>query len=267
MSKSKQYLTDTILESPIAVLVVAVLAMVLGVVFLSSNSSNRPIPEEEAVAYSGYFEYYDDSWENYRRIQFEDGSIFDVDAHTETAEFYETMKTLPRGTVLHILVNPNNDYVAQIQTDTEELLNFQDSQEAIYQYGWGYVGIGVFTCFCSVFLGAYSLLAMNHRRKEKARRASRKKDARHCADASAKSRILLEADVQCYHICYRRVKSTNELVVNGWVYDEITEVIEFAHNLSATVDGHTIEAGYDVRQSLSYIRFDGKTVKKKKRWF
>lgn len=267
MSKARKYLTDAIMESPVAVFVVAILAIVMGVTFLLSNGSNQPITMDEAVAYSGYFDYYDDSWENYRQIQFADGSVYDVDAHTETAEFYEKMKTLPRGTKLYILVNPNNDYVAQIQTDTEELLNFEASQQAIYDYGWGYVGIGVFACACGVFLIIYCVLSVNHKRKEKARKEAKKKRASvvRCADSSVKSRTLLEATVQSYHICYRRVKKTNELVINGRVYDEMTAVIEFAHELSATLDGHKILAGYD-DQSFSYLVFDGKTVAKKKRW-
>ena len=76
---------------------------------------------------------------------------------------------------------------------------------------------------------------------------------------------MLETKVQNYSICYRRVKKTNELVVNGWVYDEMTAVIEFAHELCAKVDGHKIEAGYD-KQSFSYIIFDGKPVARKRRW-
>jgi len=77
-----------------------------------------------------------------------------------------------------------------------------------------------------------------------------------------KSRILLEARVQGYQICYRRVKSTNELVINGRVYDEKKGIIEFAHKLCATVDGHEIEAGYD-SDSYSYILFDGEMIQRK----
>ena len=84
------------------------------------------------------------------------------------------------------------------------------------------------------------------------------------ANCSVKVRILLEARVEEYEICYRRVKSVNELVVNGVVYDEKKGVIEFAHNLSAVVDGHTIEAGLS-DDSYSYIMFDGECLANKQR--
>jgi hypothetical protein len=81
-------------------------------------------------------------------------------------------------------------------------------------------------------------------------------------DPMAKARILLEADAYNYHIEYRRVKSTNELVINGKVYDEYTAVMELPHLLSATVDGHRIEAGIDNVSRMS-ISVDGEIVKKK----
>ena len=46
------------------------------------------------------------------------------------------------------------------------------------------------------------------------------------ADTDVKSRILLEAQHLGYHIEYRRVKRTNELVVNGRVYDEYEALVE-----------------------------------------
>ena len=69
--------------------------------------------------------------------------------------------------------------------------------------------------------------------------------------------------VEGYEICYRRVKRVNELVINGIIYDEIKEVIEFPHTLSA-VDGHTIEAGLS-EDSYSYITFDGECLVNKHR--
>lgn len=269
MSKSKTIngLSGAMTENPVVVMVVAVLAILFGVFFTFMQNSNQPILREEAVAYSGCFDYYDDSWDNYREICFEDGSVYDVYAHTETADFQEKMKSLSKGTKLYLLVNPNNDYVVEIKTDTEELLNFEASQQEIYDYGWGYVGIGVFACGCGVFLMAYGIVLIGHKRKETERHAKRKDQPTmlRYADTDVKSRTLLEADVQSYRICYRRVKKTNELVVNGRVYDEMTAVIEFAHKLCATVDGHKIEAGYD-HESFSYIIFDGQTVARKRRW-
>ena len=258
---------DAIMENPIAVFVVGILAIALAIIFIVSQNSNTPVTREEAIAYTGYFDYYDTSWENSRNIYFEDGMDWDVYAHTETQEFYDRMMALEKGTKLYLLINPNNECVAEIRTDTEELLNFEESQQEVYSYGKGYVWIGAFSGACGLFLMWYAMASLFDKRREEARHKQKKSRtaALRYADTAVKSRTLLEADVQGYQICYRRVKSTNELVINGRVYDERKGIIEFAHKLCATVDGHKIEVGYD-KQSFSYIIFDGNEVARKKRW-
>lgn len=82
------------------------------------------------------------------------------------------------------------------------------------------------------------------------------------ADSEVKERILLEAETPGYHIIYRRVKRTNELVVNGMVYDEYEALVEFPHTLTAMVNGHKIEVKYDAT-SYMYIMFDGEQLAKK----
>ena len=258
---------DLIMDSPIAIVVVAVLAMLLGIVFAVSEVANKPISREEAIAYSGTFDHYDATWENYREICFEDGSAYDVYAHTETQEFREMMESLKKGTKLYILVNPNNELVAEIKTDTRELLNFETSQREVAAYGNGYVVIGMVSFAGGIFLIFYAVGVIRSRRKEEARHAAKKDQAKvlRFMDTAVKSRTLLEVSVQGYQICYRRIKSTNELVVNGRVYDEMKAVIEFEHRLCTEVDGHRIEAGLD-HQDHSYILFDGEIIEEKKRW-
>ncbi len=84
------------------------------------------------------------------------------------------------------------------------------------------------------------------------------------ADNDVKFRVLAETQQGSYQICYRRVKRTNELVVNGHVYGEYEALMEQPHELSAVLDGHTITAGM-TKASQSYITFDGETVVKKLR--
>ena len=84
------------------------------------------------------------------------------------------------------------------------------------------------------------------------------------ADKDVKARILLEAEYDGQHICYRRIKRTNELVIDGYVYDEIEMLIEPPHVLSAQRKGHLIEVGMD-KNSRSFIRIDGQEIKRKLR--
>ena len=262
---------DAIMQSRLAVVITAVASIVLGLFFILSQNANTPSPRSEAVSYSGEFEKYE-VWRNYRTIHFQDGSSYEVYAHTETQDFQNMMKSLAKGTKLYILVNPNNDCVVEIKTDTKELLNFETAQEEIDSYDNGYIAIGCVMCLCGVFLFWYVIGVSNYKRKEtvrqqkkvKSRSSGQDDSAIRRADGSVKSKILLEATVQSYKICYRRVKSVNELVVNGSVYDEKKGVFEFEHNLSAVIGGHTIEAGYDA-DSYSYIKFDGRRIAEKRR--
>lgn len=86
------------------------------------------------------------------------------------------------------------------------------------------------------------------------------------AAKDVKCRILLEQTVGTYRICYRRVGKTNELAVNGMVYDEMTATIEKKHELTATVDGHDIRVGYD-GDTHSYLTVDCVTVARKLRLY
>lgn len=86
------------------------------------------------------------------------------------------------------------------------------------------------------------------------------------ADTQTKARVLLRADAPGYQIVYQRVKRTNELVINGKVYDEYIALMEFPHTLTAVVDGHKIEVQYDTSSHMQ-IFFDDTLLAKKLRLF
>ena len=86
------------------------------------------------------------------------------------------------------------------------------------------------------------------------------------ADFSVKHKILAEGEVLGHTVIYRRVKRTNELIVDGLVYDELEALVETAHTLTAEIDGHIITAGYDGRFH-SFIKIGNELVTKKIRLF
>ena len=86
------------------------------------------------------------------------------------------------------------------------------------------------------------------------------------AEEDVKHRVLLETTYGGRQIVYRRVKRVNELVISGYVYDQYEAVMETAHCLTARIDGHTIEMGFDGASS-SYFRVDGQQLAKKVRLF
>jgi hypothetical protein len=87
------------------------------------------------------------------------------------------------------------------------------------------------------------------------------------ADPEVKHRVFLEAEAAGCRITFRRVKKVNELVINGYVYAEMEMLMEPSHMLSAVVNGHLIQAGYESAGSYSYINVDGIQVAKKMRFF
>ena len=259
----------SILESPKVTVIFGILAIIFGLFFALIQSVNKPIPRSEAVAYSGKFAKYERG-KNNKEIIFTDGSSYDVYPHTETQEFADTMSSLRKGTKLNILVNPNNDYVVEIKVGSRELLNFEESQAAIDAYDNGYIGIGIFMCFDGVLLIVYGFGYSDHKKKEKIKQEKKEKQRASGVDdnpvkranLSIKAKTLLKARVEDYEIYYRRVKGVKELVINGIVYDEEKGVIEFPHNLSAVVDGRTIEVGLS-EDNYRYIIFDGQCIVKK----
>ena len=268
---NKNLMAEAILQSPIATLVFSLISIAVGLIFIFSQNANTPVTREEAISYSGELERYEKG-RNYRTLVFKDGSSYDVYPHTEGYELDESLEALERGTRLYLLINPNNDYVAEIKADGTEILNFESSQRNIASYDDGYVYIGIFMCAAGVFLIVYALALSMHKRSEDEKKKKRSKyriegeddRAIRRADSSIKSKILLETKVGEYDIVYRRRKSINELVINDWIYDEIKCVLEFEHALTAILGSHHIEVGLD-SNDYSYILFDGKRVAEKKR--
>ncbi len=82
------------------------------------------------------------------------------------------------------------------------------------------------------------------------------------ADIDTKFRVLAEAAHNGHSIIYRRVKRNNELVIDGYIYDEIEMLIETPHVLSAKIDGDLIQAGLR-NPSNSFISVNGNEIVKK----
>ncbi|MBE6787724.1 MAG: hypothetical protein E7537_05195 [Ruminococcaceae bacterium] len=85
------------------------------------------------------------------------------------------------------------------------------------------------------------------------------------ADMEVKQRVLAEAELEGHKIVYRRVKKVNELVIDGYVYDEYVALMEYPHELYARIDGKEIVAGYDGMNS--FIKVGGQIIAKKIRIF
>ena len=76
----------------------------------------------------------------------------------------------------------------------------------------------------------------------------------------------METEAYGHKIIYRRVKRTNELVIDGRVYGEYVALMERPHELSAYIDGHMFVVGIN-SYSQMFIEVDGKQVASKTRFW
>ena len=275
--------TRGFLGKPKTSILLKILILVAGVAiglfgFILPIRHDVPIAREKAEAHVGYFEKYE-STEEARTLYFQDGTEYKLHPYIEPDVLLVPLVTMKKGTKLFLLVNPNNHYVVEVRTETQELLNFDITQKAIFKYNKGHVIIGGIMCIAPVIILLFPIFGKKAMIKaiikESARQEAQEEKTAHGAhtpvlrdaDSARKGKILLSTSVKNYHIVYRRLGFVNELVVNGEVYDEMKAVIEYDHHLIANIDGHIIEAGLDSDAGGSYIRFDGQTVERKKRFF
>lgn len=275
--KNKKRITfevkETSAKHPILVAVfLAIATILLGLFFMYYSAKYDPISRQEAFAFSGEFERYEVS--NYSKhdnvLYFKDSNYFYIDTYCNKILKKSSIDSLEQGAVLDILVNPNNNKVIEIKYNSEELLNFEEAQKAIDNENDAFFVLGIIAIVAGIGLFVITIIECVSKKadlKSKQSKLSSLQNDTHVArraDFSVKHKVLLDAKVDGYEICYRRVKSVNELVVNGYVYDEKKGIIEFTHTLVAVVDGHKIEAGLD-EDSYSFISFDDELVNYKRR--
>ena len=248
-----------------------VLAAFLGAFLLAFyGMSFLPVSLEETVVHTGRFQSYKESSSSKydSELCLQGGETFYVLLSCESKDFLRAMKEMEPGTELRLCVDPKTDRVLEMHKGEEELLRFSFCRDATLRYGMWWFVFSALLAVLGAALGAFELIGFFRSKTACEPPALVKSEEesialRH-ADMDVKCKILLEAKVKGYAICYRRVKSVNELVINGLVYAEKKGVIEFQHALRATVDGHVIVAGLD-DLSYSYIEFDGELVNYKER--
>ncbi|MBO5313144.1 MAG: hypothetical protein J6B29_04170 [Clostridia bacterium] len=146
-------------------------------------------------------------------------------------------------------------------------------EELFYSRGLIIVGIvAVILSITAIILSVWELVYRRGEQKKQyllymARRYRKNDPFLRYADKTAKCRVVLETYCERYHICYRRVKKTYELVINGRVYDEKTSLIHFRHSLTAYFNGHFFKVGFSKEYRDIYITMDHELVAFKKIWF
>ena len=143
--------------------VFAVLCLIMTIVFSSTFFANKPIDktaaEEKVAVYNHYEEEY--GWQtrraynslNYIVLFFENGEKYYIHGECVNKELGEALEALEKGTELHMLINPDNDYIIELKTDKSELLNFDYAQKKLRQEGVGFLCLAIFLLvLCGFFV-------------------------------------------------------------------------------------------------------------------
>ena len=146
---TRDSLYDKLMRNTLFLILFPIIGILIGGFgFIRPQFDNVPVTRAEAQIVSGSFEKYEIS-KNYHELVFSDGTYYSVYSQTETAEFRDRIKSLEKGTHLTIAIHPKSGYVIEVLTDTEELLNFETSQQKIYRYSKGYIWLGAFFILAS----------------------------------------------------------------------------------------------------------------------
>lgn len=143
--------------------VFAVLCLFMAVGFARTFFINQPVDrasaEERTAVYSHYEEEYGPKLRrsintvNYIELFFEGGENELIRGICANKDLYESLDCLEKGTTLHMLINPDNNYIIELRADEEEILNFDYAQKKLRQEGTGFLCLGIFMLvLCGYFV-------------------------------------------------------------------------------------------------------------------
>ncbi len=143
--------------------VFAVLCLIMTIVFSNTFFSNKPIDKTVAIEKTAVYNHYEEEygWQtrraynslNYIVLFFESSEKEYIHGECADKELREALEALKKNTELHMLINPNNNYIIELKANEKELLNFDYAQKQLRQEGIGFLCLAVFLLvLCSYFI-------------------------------------------------------------------------------------------------------------------
>ena len=252
-------------------IIVSALAIIISIFLFVSQIGTVPRSRDDAICVEGTLEVivcHDDDVS----ILLQEGSRYFVYYLSVDEELKTAVESIESGDKLYLIIDPTWEYVLEIRTDMQTILNFDDARARMleqHNHDISMTGIVFTIAVVDMIVCTIKIISLKKKTSEENTPEEKIYDPSEYTQPlryaeEVKCKILLEQEIGRYRICYRRVKSVNELVINDRVYAEKKGIIEFKHALVAVVDGHRIEAGLDA-ESYSYIEFNGKRVAQKLR--
>ena len=158
-------------SSPVRTIVITLLAFVMATVFVVMPSSYGKVTREEALSFEGVYERYVQDSKDYIELYFSDGSMQTIHESCTLKEVVDAIDALEAGERLYLLIHPKNEFVIEVRSDENELLNLDESQRNMQTNAKLFRGLGIFVYCGGVFLIGYAIWQMTaERRYEKSKK-------------------------------------------------------------------------------------------------
>lgn len=134
----------------------SVLCLFMTVVFTNTFFSNIPIKKTDAVKKTAVFDCYEMQYGRhasitYAELFFENGDKEHIRGVCVNNDLKENLETIKKGTKLHILINPNNNYIVELKTDEKEMLDFDYAQKKLWQQAVGNLYFAIFMLLLCIY--------------------------------------------------------------------------------------------------------------------
>lgn len=152
MKRRIKYKSNNEISRPGAIFM-AVISLFLAVGLSTPFFSNKPIEKTEAIEKTAVFDYYEEDYGVGRRgansvdyivLFLENGEKEEIRSACMNKYVWNDLKDLKKGTELHMLINPNNNYIIELQTDSKEILNFDFAQNRLFREGIAFLALAIF---------------------------------------------------------------------------------------------------------------------------
>ena len=152
--RSGIYLGDGYTNFTLTALIV--LSVFIATVFVSMIFRTTDISAQEAVSVTGQYESYRAAHARhsvrYVDLIFSDGQRYTVDGCCANSKLLETLKNLPSGSEMELLLHPVTEGVLEIRTEGETPLVFSTALPSLRREAGGFFALGLFLYLGSGYL-------------------------------------------------------------------------------------------------------------------
>ena len=158
-------------DSPVFIVVVALLAAVMGFVFFIGGDDYKNVTREDCIEYTGVVtNITGEAWyeeHDYCDIEFEDGELYTVDGTVISDDVKKALKTIDVGDTVTLLFYEEEASVMEITSDSREILPFEWAYEVLNREATAFYWMGIAVWAADIFLFGYGICGIIREKKEK----------------------------------------------------------------------------------------------------